>query len=124
MNKNLIQFSHANGFPALSYTKILSLLEDQFEIQYIEMLGHNPKFPVSDNWQSQVHELIDALDSQNSKQVNSKIIHSKPVIGLGHSLGGAITFFAAIERPDLFQCIVLLDTPIFSFHRAKMVQLF
>lgn len=119
MHKNLIQFSHANGFPALSYKKIFSLLEDQFDIQYIEMLGHNPKFPVSDNWQSQVHELIDALDSQNSKHSNSK-----PVIGLGHSLGGAITFFAAIERPDLFQCIVLLDTPIFSFHRAKMVQLF
>lgn len=114
MTKDIIQFSHANGFPALCYRYLFSLLEDQYEVQYIDMLGHDLQFPVADNWTTLAQELIAELDR---KQLG-------PVIGIGHSLGGAITLFAALERPELFKFIVLLDTPIFSFPRAKIVQLF
>lgn len=113
--KEIIQFSHANGFPGSTYRTLYSLLEDEFEIHYIDILGHNPKFPVSDNWTTLAHELIAELESQKLKN---------PVIGVGHSLGGAITLFAAILRPDLFKMIVLLDTPVLAYPRALLVQLF
>lgn len=113
MKNSIIQFSHANGFPASTYRTLFSLLDD-FEIQYIERLAHDPNRPVNDNWQSITEELIEELDKKKTA----------PVIGMGHSLGGAITLFAALERPDLFKFIILLDTPVFAFHRAKLIQLF
>jgi pimeloyl-ACP methyl ester carboxylesterase len=112
MPKEIIHFSHANGFPALTYRAIFSLLEDQFIVRYIETLGHNPVYPVTDNWSLLVNELVDNLDEANLGKV----------IGIGHSLGGVLTLFAAIQRPDLFKAIILLDTPIFAPPKAKMIQ--
>lgn len=112
MPKEIIQFSHANGFPALTYKTLFSFLEDQFEIRYIETLGHDPEYPVSDNWTSLANELVKNLELSGSERV----------IGIGHSLGGAITWFAAQMRPDLFKAIVLLDTPIFSYLKTKVIQ--
>lgn len=114
MTKDIIYFSHANGFPGSTYRTLFSYLEEHFDVQYTDVLGHNLKFPMQDNWTNMTQELIEELD-------NKKL---PPVIGVGHSLGGSITLFAAIERPDLFKCIILLDSPIFSFLRAKIVQLF
>ncbi len=109
----IIQFSHANGFPALTYKTLLDSLQEQFIVHYIDMLGHNPDFPVAaDNWTDLSNELIYTLDSSDLGSV----------IGVGHSLGGAITLFAALSRPDLFKAIVLLDSPIFAFPKAKIVQ--
>jgi len=108
----IIQFSHANGFPALTYKTLLDSLQEQFVVQYIDMLGHNPTFPVTDNWTDLSHELIYTLDKSSTQKV----------IGVGHSLGGVITLFAALARPDLFKAIVLLDSPIFAFSKAKIVQ--
>ncbi len=34
------------------------------------------------------------------------------VIGVGHSLGGVVTFLAALKRPDLFRALVFID-PVF-----------
>lgn len=112
MVKEIIQYSHANGFPAPTYSKLFSLLEDQFDIRYIEQLGHNPNYPVTDNWENLVKELVDNLDAESCG----------PVIGIGHSLGGVLTLFAAVLRPDLFKAVILLDTPIFAFPKAKVIQ--
>jgi len=34
------------------------------------------------------------------------------VLGVGHSLGGYLTMLAALERPELFRAIVVLDSPV------------
>lgn len=114
MAKEIIQFSHANGFPSSTYRSLFSLLAADYQIETIEMLGHKPGIPVLDNWTSLTAELIGELDRKQLKNV----------IGIGHSLGGAISLFAAIKRPDLFKMLILLDTPVFSYPRAKLVQLF
>ena len=47
------------------------------------------------------------------------------IIGIGHSLGGILTFLAAYRRPELFKGIIMLDPPqlmgplLFSFISAK-----
>lgn len=115
MSKSEIFFAHANGFPARTYTKIFSALENEFEIDFIEKLGHNPDFPVNDNWKSLVNELKTEIERR----------YSAPVIGVGHSLGGILHLLAAADKPELYRQIILLDAPVisrFSSHSLRVLK--
>jgi hypothetical protein len=50
MQKDIIHFSHANGFPSLSYRVMLDELSKKYDVRWIDQLAHNPSFPVSNNW--------------------------------------------------------------------------
>jgi pimeloyl-ACP methyl ester carboxylesterase len=102
--KPVIHFAHANGFPAGTYTKLFSHLADGFEIGYLERHGHNPQFPVTDNWNA----LRDELRAEIERRYEEKII------GVGHSLGGVLHFLVAVEAPALYRQIILLDAPVIS----------
>jgi pimeloyl-ACP methyl ester carboxylesterase len=102
MVRDILHFSHANGFPAACYRKFFGCLEPHFRISSINCLGHDPAYPVTDGWPHLVAQLIDYLSAH----------HRGPVVGVGHSLGGYLTFMAAVQRPELFKCIILLDAPI------------
>ncbi len=97
-----IHFAHANGLPSGTYRKMLSLLQQHYELTVIDKLGHDPGYPVDENWQSLVEELADNIESYSGK----------PVIGIGHSLGGILTFMAAYRKPHLFSKIIMLDPPL------------
>lgn len=73
------------------------------------MIGMNarPMWPGSDpaeltGWDVFADDLIDFLDSQKVKGI----------IGMGISLGGITTMYAALKRPDLFSKLVLIE-PVF-----------
>lgn len=104
MSKEIIHFAHANGFPSKTYSKIFSFLEKDFEIGFLERHAHDPNFPVDDNW----HNLRDELRAEIEKR------YTKPIIGVGHSLGGILHFLVAVEHPELYKQIILLDSPIIS----------
>ncbi len=104
MSREIIHFAHANGFPAQTYNKLFSFLKDDFEIGFLERHAHNPKFPVTDGW----HRLADELREEIIKR------YEKPIIGIGHSLGGILQFLVAVENPELYKAIILLDAPIIS----------
>ncbi len=97
-----IHFAHANGFPAGTYRKMLRLLDQQYAVMAIEKLGHDPDYPIDDNWQSLVRELTDHIER----------CAGGPVIGVGHSLGGIVTFMAAYRKPQLFSQVIMLDPPL------------
>ena len=97
----ILHFSHANGFPAACYRKMFSYLERDFEIGYVNTIGHDPRHPVTDSWPHLVAELLERLER-----------YREPVLGVGHSLGGYLTALAALKRPALFRAIILLDSPI------------
>lgn len=113
MSQFTIHFSHANGFPASTYRKFLGYLEKKFTVSYAEMLGHNPNYPVTNNW----HYLVDELIAELLQR------YDYPVIGIGHSFGGVLTYLACIKRPELFKAVVLLDSPIFGYFKSKMLRL-
>lgn len=102
MKKKQIHFSHANGYPAGTYEKMFSELKNDFNIGCIDKHGHNPKFPVEHNWDKLSDELISYIKSN----------YSEKIIGIGHSLGGVLNFLAAIKHPELFEKIILIDSPI------------
>ena len=104
MKRKLIHFAHANGFPAKTYSKLFSFLEDEFQVGFLEQHGHNPDFPVTDNWKFLQRELESEIEAR----------YSEPVIGVGQSLGGILHLLTAADRPELFRAIVLLDAPVIS----------
>ena len=98
-----LQFSHANGFSASTYTYFLSLLEQTFAVRHVNSYGHG-KYPPINGWHNSAKELIEHVKKEGGS----------PVVGLGHSMGGVFTLWAALQRPDLFSQIVLFDPPLFG----------
>ncbi|WP_017939284.1 alpha/beta fold hydrolase [Zestomonas thermotolerans] len=97
-----IFFAHANGFPSATYGKLFAALEPAgYRVLHLEQHGHDPRFPVSDNWEALVAELIHHLEQQDA-----------PVWGVGHSLGGVLHYRAAMRRPELYRGVVMLDSPL------------
>lgn len=111
--RELIHFAHGNGFPALCYKQMLDRLGKRFDYCYIDQVGHDPKFPVSENWHHLVAEIIASVKSQANQ----------PVIAVGHSLGGVISLLAAIEQPELFKAVIMLDSPLIGRFKSSMVRL-
>lgn len=104
MFRQIIHFAPANSFPARAYDKLFSLLAGDFDIGYLELHAHNPQFPVTNGWKFLAEELKTEIEN----------CYSEPVIGVGHSLGGILHFLAAVEKPELYRAIILLDSPLTS----------
>ncbi|MGH8353209.1 MAG: alpha/beta fold hydrolase [Pseudomonas sp.] len=96
-------FAHANGFPSATYGKLFAALAPEYRVQHLEQHGHDPRFPVDDNWENLVDELIFHLEAQ-----------AGPVWGVGHSLGGVLHYHAALRRPELYRGVVMLDSPVLT----------
>lgn len=114
MSKPQIHFCHGNSFPAGSYRQMLSLLEPHYQIGAIEMHGHDPRYPVTQDWPMLVQELIDTLQAR----------YQEPVILLGHSLGGLLSLMATYQRPDLVRCVLMIDSPVVTGWRSAFLKVF
>lgn len=118
MSKTLINFVHANGFPAGSYKTLLNYLPENYQIISHEKYGHDAKYPVQNNWQPLVNELIHFVEQQ------LVIYKQEQVINVGHSFGGVISFIAACQRPELFKGLIMLDPPVITGSTALAVRIF
>jgi pimeloyl-ACP methyl ester carboxylesterase len=112
MSKSVINFVHANGFPAGSYRTFLSLFANDYSTIALEQYGHDHNYPIHNNWQFLVNELVNFVKKQDQK-----------VICIGHSFGGVISFMAACQHPELFRGVVMLDPPVFSGPLAWFVNI-
>lgn len=111
--KETIHFAHGNGFPSPCYQQVLKRLQTRFNVCYIDRIGHSPDYPVTDNWHQLVEELIQSVKEQASQ----------PVIAVGHSLGGVLSFRAAVAEPSLFKAVILLDAPILGHIKSRLIKL-
>lgn len=102
--KQALHFAHANGFPASVYRKLTDALSADFDVGFIDQVGHNPDYPVTDCWPHLVDETLHYIQKR----------YDTPVVGVGHSLGGCLLFLAAVRRPELFRSLVILDSPLFA----------
>jgi pimeloyl-ACP methyl ester carboxylesterase len=107
MTKPLLHFTHGNSYPAGTYRQLLDALCADFDVRSIDMLGHDPAYPVTDNWGSLVDQLVHRLES-----------YGTPAILVGHSLGGMLSMMAGRQRPDLVRCVVMVDSPVVAGWRA------
>jgi pimeloyl-ACP methyl ester carboxylesterase len=109
----VMHFVHGNSFPTGSYSVFLSHLRSTYQIHALEMHGHDPAFPVTDNWTELCNELIASIESRQSG----------PVILVGHSLGGILSLKTARMRPDLVRCVVMRDSPVVAGWRASVLRI-
>lgn len=102
---------HANGFCAAVWGPVAEgLRAANFRVVALDARGHGDSSRPEDadayRWPHFGRDLA-ALAELLSAEAG-------PVaVGLGHSFGGTATLLAAVERPDLFERIVLLDPVIF-----------
>ncbi len=105
-DKPLLHLSHANGFPPPTYVRALTpLLSDYhiFSFYSRPLWGDCPPETLK-HWSIFSEDLLEGL----------KEISAKKVIGVGHSLGGVTTLYAAVKNPDLFSHVILIDPTMLS----------
>lgn len=121
----LIIFTHANSFPAATYRVLLDSLRARgYKVEAIEQLGHDPRYPVTNNWPHLVQQLADFTTEAVAR-------HGQPALLVGHSLGGFLSLMVSARHPLLARGVLLLDSPLVggwrattlgAFKRAKMVE--
>ena len=102
-DKPVLAFAHANGVPGGSYRKFLAPFEAQFHVEAIDRIGHHPDYPVDRHW----HSLSKELEAWLAPL-------PKPLVGMGHSMGGVLMFTVAARRPAWFSALVMLDPPLIN----------
>nr|WP_315463461.1 alpha/beta hydrolase [uncultured Rhodoferax sp.] len=112
-----IVFSHANSFPAATYQVLFKSLRARgYSVHAVDKYGHDPRYPVSNNWPHIVQQLVDYA----TQVVDTA---GEPVWLVGHSLGGFLSLMAAAQHPELAKGVVLLDSPLVGGWRSRMVGL-
>jgi pimeloyl-ACP methyl ester carboxylesterase len=112
-----IVFSHGNSFPASTYRVMLDSLRNRgFDVHAIEKFGHDPKYPVTNNWPHLVAQLADFTRGVVKEA-------GQPALLVGHSLGGFLSLMCASGHPTLARGVVMLDSPLVGGWRANTLGL-
>lgn len=111
-----IVFSHGNSFPASTYRVLFDHLRQRgFEVDALEKFGHDPTYPVTNNWPHLVEQLADF-----ARQLQGQ---GQPAFLVGHSLGGILSLMCAARHPELARGVVLIDSPVLGGWRATTLGL-
>ena len=98
-----LHFLHANGYPPACYLPLLNLLETRYHVfgMYLRPLwdGSDPKALV--DWKPLSDDLNCFLSDKGS------------VIAVGHSIGAIVSLRAAIQSPQNFRALVLIEPVLF-----------
>lgn len=102
----VINLACANGFTPQTYAPALAPLFDRYRVVSAPNRQLWPAAPPSalTNWQQLGDDLLAQLDA----------ITDQPVIGIGHSVGGVATMYAAIKRPQRFSKLILIEPTMLS----------
>ncbi len=113
----LLVFSHANGFPANTYRVLFRHLEARgLTVRAVEKFGHDPRYPVSNNWPHLVQQLADFARPEIDQA-------GEPAFLIGHSLGGFLSLMAAARHPELARGVIMLDSPALGGWKAATLGL-
>jgi pimeloyl-ACP methyl ester carboxylesterase len=101
---SILHLAHANGFPPGTYRPLAETLTASYRVL---ALPQRPLWPGSHpedapSWHILADDLLQGLEA----------LDRRPIVGIGHSLGGVLTLQAAVKRPSLFAAVVLIDPVI------------
>lgn len=110
----LIVFSHGNSFPASTYRVVFDDLRQRgFRVEAVEKFGHDPRYPVTNNWPHLVEQLSDFVQP---------LAAHAPVFLVGHSLGGFLSLMTAAKHPSWVRGVLMLDSPLVAGWRAHILR--
>ena len=100
-----LHFLHANGYPPPCYQPLLSRLAERYHVtaSALRPLWPGQKPEDLQDWKPLSVDLLQFLADQSEGRV----------IGVGHSIGAVVTLRAAIQQPDRFRAIILIDPVLF-----------
>jgi len=104
-NGEELVFLHANGYPPECYYPLFLRLAKSY---HVTAMVQRPLWPDSDpkeidDWLPLTNDFLHFLDTH----------HSAPIACVGHSMGGIALLRAALQEPERFKAIVLLDPVLF-----------
>ena len=103
MTRPVLFFAHANGIPGGSYETFLAPLRSDYEVRYVDRIGHDPAWPVRRGW----HAL--------SLELERELEHCpRPLTAVGHSMGGILLFLVALRHPAWFRSLVMMEPPLIN----------
>jgi pimeloyl-ACP methyl ester carboxylesterase len=113
---SLVIFSHANSFPAATYGVLFQQLRSRgFLVRAVDKFGHDPEYPVGNNWPALVQQLHDFAAHEVDKA-------GEPAFLVGHSLGGFLSIMCAARHPQLARGVLLLDSPLLGGWKAQALR--
>jgi pimeloyl-ACP methyl ester carboxylesterase len=114
---SLLVFSHANSFGASTYRVMFDELKRfGHQVEALDQFGHNPKYPVTNNWPHVVEELREFVQNVKTK-------HQQTPILIGHSLGGAASLMLASQSPELARGLIMMDSFVIYGWKAWAMKL-
>ncbi|HSW16011.1 MAG TPA: alpha/beta hydrolase [Ramlibacter sp.] len=109
---SLIVFAHGNSFPGATYTQLFRHLRSRgFVVKALDKFGHDPRYPVTNNWPHLVTQLHEFAEAEAVKA-------GEPAILAGHSLGGFVSVMCAARHPEVARAVLMLDSPLVGGWRA------
>lgn len=102
----LLHLAHANGYPPGAYRAFAAALRPLGRViaQTTRMLVPGTDPGALESWHDLAGDLIALLEAETADH--------GPAVGIGHSLGGVVTLYAAVSRPELFRAVALIE-PVF-----------
>ncbi|MDA8965310.1 alpha/beta hydrolase [Pseudomonadales bacterium] len=101
-SKEVLHFAPANGLPAATYHYFIEQLLADHSVTTLDNRGAWPNAGKPHghvNWRNHVSDFL-AFAEHN---------YDQPIHYVGHSLGATIGLMAAIQKPNLFKSLVMID---------------
>ncbi len=102
--------SHATGFHAHCFDPIAALLSESFHCMGIDYRGHGDSETIDPDGLQWTDYGDDAIAAARVMFANSA---NTPLIGVGHSMGGAALLYAALHEPQLFRALFVYEPIVF-----------
>eukprot|EP01043_Picozoa_sp_COSAG02_P090804 COSAG02_NODE_27610_length_606_cov_0.798817_1_plen_106_part_10 len=102
VNKKPIHLFPANGLDPMAYTPLINKLASDFQVlphRYQPNLSPHMPIPTPLSWQL----FSDAIDKDKTYQ------DQEDLIGMGHSLGGAVLLYNALKQLKGWGEIIIMD---------------
>ena len=106
-----VLLSHATGFHGRVFDPVTKHLQDSYHCYSFDFRGHGDSSLPQDwkaNWSGYGNDALAIAQVIVSAQASPQ-----PIIGAGHSMGGAALVMAALRKPELFRALVLYEPIIF-----------
>lgn len=109
-----LHFAHANAYPPGAYRPFITALTAHYDVL---AMHQRPLWPGQDaaqlqNWHLFGDDLIRFFDQHELRQV----------VGVGHSLGAVAMMYAAVNRPELFRALVMIEPVLLPPHVLALSQ--
>ena len=109
-----LTFIHANGYPLNVYTPLLAPLLPEYRVIGYQL---RPFWPDTDPWEVQdwgsFRDDYLGFITNEENGIEPCVSPENKVIAVGHSIGAMTSLLAAVERPELFHALILMEPVLY-----------